>query len=297
MKPIATGRRKAPIIRTLATLFFLFAVAAIFAVDWPAPEMSPRAVFGQNVNGRPSVGMVLHGESPVRAMDAGEVIFVGSANDSSGLPFTLGNWIAIDHGNGMVGVYGRLENLSTGFAKTLVEKGSVLGRGGKTGWIKDPGLYFSMIDRKERRWINPAVIAPMRRDTKPPLIRSVSLIGTDGASYAPATVKRVRQGTYRLVVDAVDAEDGTTANLAPNRFICLINGRQEASLHLETVAAIDGSLIVARERPENAATVFTATGAYDLGEVRIPRGRVGIEVIVRDAAGNERNAVFSVQAE
>ena len=273
----------------------------VSAVDWPAAGAPLQSSFGQNKKGRPSVGLDFSGDEAVRSVDAGEVLFVGTggerATDRGTFPFTLGDWIAIDHGNNIVTSYGHLQTLENQAAKTLVEKGSVLGRSGASGWAEEAGFYFSVLDRAERRWVNPAMLAPARTDTKTPVIRSVILVAKDGASHALPASRILKQGDYRIVVDAVDSENSSAALLAPQQIVCLINGQQQGSLHLETITAKEGELMVSRIGPTPATQAYTASGSFDLGEARLTRGRATIELIVRDSIGNERIAAYTLQIE
>ncbi len=269
------------------------------AVEWPTAQAELESNFGRNDRGRASVGMVFKGDDAVRACDAGEVVFAVSGDQGNGFPSPLGDWTAIDHGNGMVSVYGRMqESQRTAFPATLVEKGAVLGRSGASGWSDSVGFYFSIYDRKERRWVNPTMIAPERNDERAPAIRSVSLEGRDGKTMPFPQTRTVRQGSYRVIVDAADSETVKRGgDLAPQRIMCLVNGNEQGSLHLETIRAEDGQLIVYRMEPAPAAQAYRRDGAFDLGEVRLARGRTTIEVIARDAVGNERTLTFGVTVE
>lgn len=292
--------------RHLAALTLLTAALAapirIAAVDWPSSTAELRTSFGQNERGRPSVGMVFEGEDAVRSMDAGEILFVASRGSSGGalddFPYTLGDWIAVDHGNGIVGAYGRLAPSESASTKTVVEKGSVLGYSGSTGWTGSTGFYFSVYDRVERRWVNPAMIAPQRPDNRPPSIKSIDLVGKDGQTVRLAANRIVRQGAYRVLVESSDTESSTKQHpLAPQRIMCLVNGSEQGALHLETVKTENGELTVSRTKPAPAGLVYQNSGAVDLGEIRLSRGRTIMELIARDASGNERISTITFMVE
>ena len=204
----------------------------------------------------------------------------------------------MDHADGIVAVYGRLADFEAENAKTVVEKGSVLGRAGKSGWTDESGFFFSILDRSGRKWVNPALIIPFVADKKPPVLRSVLLIGRDGIPVNAALVKSVCQGSYRILVDAVDAEDRSVAYpLAPQHIICVVNGSEQGALHLETIQTVEGALRVMRIALSPAAAAYEHVPAYDLGEARLTRGRAHIEITVRDAVGNERSSAFSIIVE
>jgi hypothetical protein len=278
----------------LALSFLLFAFNHPAApVDWPSASSELRSSFGQNERGRPSVGMTFAGDDAVRAMDAGEIVFVANQGPFRGspreMPHPLGEWIAVDHGGGIVATYGRLAPNDSAFLKTVVEKGSVLGHAGSSGWAEGPGFFFSVYDRTERRWANPTMIAPPRIDTRAPTVKSVALQQRDGQILPLSPARAIRQGVYRVLVEASDAElSDKSRPLTPQRLICLVNGSEQGSLHLETIKAEDGGLIVARTTPSQAALVYQSSGAFDLGEIRLSRGRTTLEILAKDASGNER---------
>lgn len=283
-----------------AALFFAF---PLHAVDWPTTQNELFSSFGQNSVGRPSVGMRFSGADSVRAADAGEIIFAASAGAEGGrgtaFPYPLGDWLALDHGNGIVSVYGNLEPFrETEASKTIVEKGAVVGRSGSTGWAENQGVFFSIYDRIEKRWVNPTMIASPRTDTRPPSIKSVTLVGRDGLSIALIPNRLVRQGVYRVIVEASDSENASKQNdLTPQRLVCLVNGTEQGSLHLETIKTINGELTVSRMKSTPAALSYLNSGAFDLGDIRVSRGRTTIEVIARDAAGNDKTLAFSIAVE
>lgn len=273
------------------------------AVEWPTAEAELKAGFGQNDRGAPSVGMRFAGEDAVRAADAGELVFSVSAEGIAyrpgAFPHPLGEWAAIDHGNGILSVYGGMAAEERKAAETtLVEKGARIGRTGTSGWSAQPGLFFSIYDRAERRWVNPTMIAPKRADGSAPTIESVELIGKDGQAFPLPQTKNVRQGSYRVVVDAADGEQAKRAGrLAPQRLICLVDGAEQGAVHLETIKTENGRLQASRRTTAPATEIFMKNGAYDLGEIRLSRGRSSFEIVARDAAGNERTASYIVVVE
>jgi hypothetical protein len=269
------------------------------ALDWPSQDARMLSNFGQNDQGRPMTGTVFSTDGTVRAADSGEVLFEHrQSDDADGFPAPFGAWIAVDHGDGLVSVYGRLENFEDEVTKTLVEKNSVLGRAGNSGWSSGTGFYFSLLDRKERRWVDPAMIAASRGDTQPPVIRSAWLVASDGNRIPLARTRSIRQGVYRLVVEATDSEKGSSAAaLTPQRIICLVNGSEQGSLHLETIKTVEGELRVNQRSSVAATTVYKPVPGFDLGEARFLRGKAGVELIVRDAAGNEKTSSYSILVE
>jgi hypothetical protein len=77
-------------------------------MEWPSPDAQVTANFGLNEQGRPCLGTVFRSQGPVGAADQGELVFYRPQEDrASRLPSPLGSWIAYDHGDGILGIYGR----------------------------------------------------------------------------------------------------------------------------------------------------------------------------------------------
>ena len=289
--------------RALRSLLIPIAAACAalaFAVDWPTSNSPVLLGFGQNDAGRASVGMTFSAQGTVRAADAGEILFKSSqgAEGVGGFPQTFGDWLAVDHGGGIVGVYARMTGIDAEARSAIVEKNAVLGSAGTTGWSPEEGYFFSLHDKSERRWVNPTMISISRPDAKAPQIRSVVLVSREGQSYPLASTRFLRQGAYRVIIEAYDIEDQSPGKLlAPQRLSFMVNGAEQGALHLETIKAENGALTVWAQSPVSADKVYLKSGAYEIGEAKLTRGRASLEAIARDAAGNERAAAFALQVE
>jgi len=142
------------------------------------------------------------------------------------------------------------------------------------------------------------MIAPPRIDTKAPTIRSVTLMTKDSNLIPLSGTKSLRQGLYNVLVDATDTEDGLqTSTLAPLQIVCMVNGTESCTLNLETISALNGKLIVSRKNPTPASEVYGNPDGFNLGEIRLNRGKATIDLIVRDASGNERSVSYTINVE
>lgn len=74
--------------------------------------------------------------TPVKASNAGTVIFAGWTGDDS-----YGNYVEIDHGNGSVTTYGHLSSIAVSAGQT-VDRGQKIGEVGSTGRSTGPHLDF-----------------------------------------------------------------------------------------------------------------------------------------------------------
>ncbi|MDR2134968.1 MAG: M23 family metallopeptidase [Treponema sp.] len=273
------------------------------AMDWPVREGKLYRNFGWNNGGKPVLGNVFETGDPVLAAEDGEVIFSRSDGDSaSRLPSPLGDWTAVDHGDGLISIYSRCdESRETGkgeAAALKVRRGDPLARPGVSGWSAKKGVYFSLFDRRERRWVNPSLIITPLPDVSPPVILSVRLRKTGGGLIDPARTRYLSQGSYTVSVAAADTRLGPGENtLAPHRIICSVNGMEISSLNLETFSAREGSLMVYRNGLVPAKQVYAPFPAFEIGEAPFTRGQASLEIIVQDTAGNSRSAVFRMAVE
>ncbi len=280
-------------------LFFISIFSAAFAIDWPSQEGSIIHNFGWNDRGNPSLFHTFQSEGTIRSADSGEIIFVqGIDNTASNIPSPLGSWMAIEQGDGLVSIYSRFESRDDEAISNLVEQGSILAFSGTSGWSSQNGFSFTLYDSKEKRWVNPAMILPILRDTRAPVIRQVLLTGVDGRTFNPAQQGVLPQGRYKILVDAIDTRLSANENpLAFHRISCMVNGVESGVLHMETFSGQNGNLMAYRNVPVLAEQVYKPYPAYEVGEVLLNRGQAVLEIIVSDAADNSRNAVFRLTVE
>jgi hypothetical protein len=260
------------------------------AMSWPSEDAVLIRNFGSNDNGRAVLGMIFSGGTEVLAAERGEVIFSRSKNDpASRLPSPLGAWTAVDHGDGLISIYSRYADESVSL--THVEKSQPIASAGNSGWSTHNGFYFVIFDRRDRRWINPAMIVTPLFRTNPPQILSVNLVNSQGVTVQS---NNLTQGRYAVFVNAVSppvpaAQQAARSILAPYRIICLVNGAEVGLLNFEAFYARDGVLMVSRNGLVPARQVYAVSPAFEVAEVFLTRGQVNLEIIVQDIAGNSRS--------
>ncbi|MDR0721677.1 MAG: M23 family metallopeptidase [Treponema sp.] len=285
----------------LLTLAFVGSLlpAVVYGIDWPAQAVTVSANFGLNDQGKPTMGVSFESEGSVRAADAGELIFSRyGTNTASRLPSPLGAWIALDHGEGLISIYSRLEDTPVQELPQVLEKGTVLGVAGRSGWSEQRGFHFSLFDRKERCWVNPSMIITPLPDTRSPTIQSVVLRTEEGRTIEPNQLSSINQGRYRICVSAADTRIGPNESpLAPHRILCTVNGTEIGALLFETYSARDGVLMVYRNGLVPVKQVYAPVPGFEVGEVWVTRGQVSLEIIVQDIIGNSQSAVYRLRVE
>jgi hypothetical protein len=268
------------------------------AMDWPALGARLIRNFGWNDRGRPVLGAVFEDTDRILAAESGELIFYRSAdNTASRLPSPLGAWCAIDHGDGLISIYSRFKT-ETESPPLKAERGAPIAASGVSGWTLNSGFYFMIYDRHERRWVNPAMIITALPDTRPPHITAVELRNANGAAVGDANLRALTQGMYTILVTAADTmQSPLDPPLSPHRIICSVNGTQAGVVDFETISARGGQLMVNRGGLVPARQIYSVFPALEAGQTLLSRGRVNLEVIVQDIAGNSRSTQLRLQVE
>ena len=268
-----------------------FASDSMNAMSWPSVDANLVYNFGANNNGKPVLGMVFNGGTDVLAAEGGEIIFsqrkdIQTGFAASRLPSPLGAWLAIDHGDGLISIYSRYSDdpEQSQVINTHVDKEYVVASSGISGWSSQNGFYFMVFDRRERRWVNPAMIITPRQETRPPQIISVELLNAQGAIVQS---RNLTQGRYTVLVNAAGGSMRTAQGVryAPHRIVCSVNGAEVGSLNFEAVSARDGVLMVSRNGLISVKQVYANNSAFEAAEVFLTRGQVTLEVIVQDLNG------------
>ena len=271
----------------------------LFAMDWPSSTGVMRKNFGWNDRALPHLGISFDDEGAILSVEDGEVLYRRMEGDTaSRLPSPLGSWLALDHGDGIVSIYSRLEGNVSPEISDQVGKGRLLGESGISGWSSRKGFFFQLFDRKERRWINPFMIIAPPEDTRPPAILSVRLKDSQENLIDPSQIRSLNQGRYIIIVNAIDTMRLPNENpLAPFRIICSLNGSETGVLNFETYSVRDGFLMVYRNGLVPVRQVYAPEPGYEVADVWFSRGQTTLEIIAQDIAGNVRNVVYRFMVE
>ena len=269
----------------------------LLSMDWPSPTALITRNFGWNDGGLPQLGISFADEGALAAAEEGELLYRRLEGDTaSRLPSPLGSWAALDHGDGIISIYGRFDDKPDGAIPDRAERGRVLGEAGISGWSSRKGFYFQLFDRKERRWINPSIIITPLEDTRLPAIIQVRLRDAQGEFIDPSQTRNISQGRYIVSVDAV-TRSPNEGPLAPYRIICSLNGSETGVLNFETFSARDGALMVYRNGLVPVRQVYAPVPGYEIADVWLTRGQTTLEIIAQDMAGNTRNVVYRLTVE
>lgn len=285
--------KKPPFPKKAFALVLLFSASLlVFAFDWPVRQGRLIANFGSNDNGIPLLGNSFTASGSILPSNVGELVFIHDPeNPAARIPSPLGSWMAIDHGDNLLGIYGRYEDRRFAPVPAIVETNTVLAAAGKSGWTDNNGVYFAFYDRRERRWVNPSIIISSVEDTVPPVIRQVELRNAAGTPYNPYITHNLPQGLYRLYVEVADTLQAGGESLAPNRITYSINGAEMATLSFETLVSREGQYMVYRNGLVTASSVYDPKG-FGMGEIRLTRGQALLVIEARDMADNVRSVTY-----
>ena len=279
-----------------AAVLSVLVYSAAGAMDWPIDESAVLKNFGYNEQGRPLLGFAFLGDGVIKASSDGVILYSRRENHSaSRLPSPMGAWMALDHGDGIISIYGRYNDAEQELP-FFEEKGSSLALAGISGWSSFNGLYFQLYDRMERRWINPAMVIPFT-DTVSPQILGVQMRNSGGRIFEGSQIRNLVQGKYTILINAVDLMEIKGRQLAPHRIVCSVNGEEAGLLLFETISARDGTLMINRNGLKKAVTIYAPYPFLEAGEVQLSRGQAILEISVHDISGNSDNIVYRIQVE
>jgi hypothetical protein len=129
-------------------------------------------------------------------------------------------------------------------------------------------------------------------------VRSVSLL-RDGKSYPLGETKSLPQGQYGLAVDVVDLVDASWAPgpSAPYYVRLVVDGAKAAELQFDVIQEKEGKLRLSSISPKSYDECRLPDGKTLFASRLFARGRSVVQVLVRDYAGNERQASWSINLE
>jgi hypothetical protein len=224
----------------------------------------------------------------------------------SGFPSTLGNAVIAMHGDGLMTVYGNLENTDAVRNRDTLELGGIIGFSGNSGWqqragdgVGFTGTEFQVVDTEEKRLINPLMLLPEIEDKIPPVIKNSIVVNQAGIVYVLSQVKSLPRGAYRLygsVTDGITA--GGSAELAPFRTAVIVNGTEVYTSAYEILHQERGRLFLENTKSADFDTMYASSGEQVfLAPVTLSQGRSIISVTVRDISGNEQTVSYNFQVE
>ena len=285
--------------RRFLVIALAFVLAPIMALEWPVSGGFPLVPFGSFRSGRFSTAMTIEpARTPVTAVASGDIAFQYDGDKlPSGLPCTLGSFVAVHHPDGLISVYGHLDPGSMPAYIRSVETGGLLGRAGESGFRSSFESTFALFDRVKRQYLNPQVLLPPVKDDRPPVVRSVYLIVGEN-TYALGETRAIRQGTYEIQADIRDPlSSADTGYRAPYSVRLMIDGKERVRYIYNAAKAESGTMKFFGSAKSDCGSWFLANGNVRLGSYLFSHGRSTIVLAVSDYAGNEREITNTITVE
>lgn len=241
-----------------------------------------------------SRGMSFSETDSVRAAGNGKLLITLEKNRNfTGFPGTLGNAVILVHDEGLATVYGNLATTDRLETAANPESQSILAPAGSGAWGGDREVRFEVLDLANKTVLNPLMLLPAMKDTKGPRIRNAVAVSETGQTYTLGTTKYVKQGQYRLYADVADSLETGSADYAPFRITVLVNGKEQMAMPFEIMKSKDGAVFLSR--PDfTFSRLYADPERIFLGAITFMRGKTDVSLLVRDFAGNERSAQFTL---
>jgi len=274
-------------------------ITSLAALEWPVAGGYPAVPFGSFQVGRFVTALTIApADSPVCATSEGDISFQFDGDKMpSGLPCTLGGFVAVQHPDGLISVYGRLEPGSLPLYLRTTVTGDILGRSGISGYYSSRESTFTLYDRVKRQYLNPQVLLPPKKDNKAPVVRLMQL-AAEGKAFTLGETRTIRQGTYEVLADIQDPQIDTDSKpRAPYSIRLLIDGTERIRYSYDAARAETGKLRFFGSAKADFDSYFLADGKVRLGSFLFSHGRSTLVLVVTDYAGNEREISHIVAVE
>ncbi len=289
---MVSGRPGHKTLVTLAVIPVLLLIASMaFSMDWPVENGRYNYGFGA-FRGRflPGLELPLDG-SPVIAPDDGELIFHVTGSDILGsYPVSGDSLLVLQHNSGLLSIYsGLVPDSLTEYLKSF-RKGDILGKSPQKNAMTIAASY--MFDNKDRRFINPLILMPPLKDDKTPVLRNIALVG-EGQEYMLDSDRNIRQGSYKLVMEATDLSPGAMQSACWEIRI-LIDGSEKSRVQYDAAWASGGKGYLFGSSSIAESSFFAQDGRISFGPYNFSRGRLVVTIIAMDYAQNKREQSYSL---
>jgi murein DD-endopeptidase MepM/ murein hydrolase activator NlpD len=280
----------------------LFAPILCFAFKWPQDNVVVQSFslgFSEIRESAMSQSLIFEHNDRIKAAGSGTVVAVIEApeSDSSRFYSTLGNAAIVNHGDGLVSVYGNLDEISIAPNDGEIAEDTVIGLSGSSGWHQGPkGLEFQVLDIKNRKALNPRALMPRFDAEEPLFIPWVTAVNKQNEPFTLGVNTRIPAGQYKLYVRG---NHGT-----PYKTTVFVNGAIVETITYDALGTVDAKLTVRGKSIYATQDIFPA--AFDtlsrdktqmyLSTVTFSHARNIVRVVLSDINNVERQADFTVDA-
>jgi hypothetical protein len=274
-----------------AIALLLFVGTAASAWQWPVPVVEVTATFGQDAGGYLLRGIELGGAAqPVYPIESG--IVVAARSDRSGVPSGLGSYVVIEHEQAFRSIYAHLDASILPTVGQEVTVDTEIGTVGETGQVRGRALRLYIIDLERGDYVNPVLLLPDLPDNVPPRIDAL-YARSSGALYDLSRTRSVPPGTYEITGRITDRRASDGRAVAPYAVRMFVGGQEAFYAVMDRIVVDPGE---SRVEPGGlgASVLYAVDGLMRLGTATINAGRVDLEVVALDFAGNEASLTFEL---
>ena len=216
--------------RSLLALIFLLisGLLRLTAFQWPVENKVVTATFGESRWNHFHTGLDIGGgEQEIRPIEDGELIFIyEEGNTSDSIPTGLGNFLVVEHDEGIRSTYAHLKEGTIDSKVIQVTKSDVIGIVGDSGASFGKHLHFEVFDGEFRRLVNPFLLLPKLPDTTDPVINGIYILVDEEARRLSDGIV-VSPGTHMVIIDTYDPSEYVSyfCPMAPFKYGWMINLR------------------------------------------------------------------------
>ena len=276
------------------SMAFLFASSAS-SFDWPQSTVVQSdqfySYFGQNRGETISNSLIFSDPSEVKAAEDGFVsIIIGDYQDENDFfPSTLGNAFIINHNDGLLTVYGNIDQSSvkkdfSEFAE--IEKGTIIGLSGNTAWQQGhSSLEFQVIDIKNNTAINPRLLMPRVGKELPLYFQEVYLYNKKGNRFKLGPQNVIPAGSYKVYKKRQQIA-------VPYSTSIFINGTLVDKISYELLRQEDNLICVTGNKNYTKQLLYPDEDLMLLGELTLTPGKSSLQLTLTDILGKEAPAIY-----
>lgn len=280
----------------LLTYFFIF--TNLFCFEWPISEVTENSFnsyFGQLRGDKISTSLVFNSPSEVKNSEDGRILMILTNfddDDSDFFPSTLGNAILISHNDELISVYGNLDKNSITInekTETFIEKGTILGKTGNSGWQTDQSnLEFQIIDTKNSSAINPKILMSRLENENKYILSDISLVNKNGENFSINTKKTFPSGLYRVYQKKNEI-------LTPSKTSISFNGVIADVISYDTINQENGKIYVKGSKKKYISEdIYPQRNRFLLGEILLTPGKITLGVNATDSLGENKFLIYNI---
>ena len=212
--------------RNLFVFIYLLLSFTVNALEWPVEKIILTATFGESRQDHFHTGIDLGGgEQTIFPISPGEVVFAyEKRSDYSSLPVGLGNFIVLQHQEGIRSIYCHLKDDTLKRSLTKFNLQDPLGTIGDSGHSQGKHLHLSIIDSEMKTIINPFLVLPPLADRQAPVIRRL-FMKREGNLVELREGDELKTGEVHILAEIYDLREDVSFiwNLAPYKILLYVN--------------------------------------------------------------------------